>query len=267
MTSSTFYNDVEVRGVVKTLAGKSIGSVTTMSAANVKNKGCAVLYLGAEAAYTAGTIYVSDGEDWVAQGRIVTVNDTVTAGSDNPVSGDAVYGAIDTAKSGLQSQITTVKATADAAMPKSGGTFTGAVTFPNGVSATAEGYLKAKWLQTTSNVHLSSTPSDYAVLQGGWIYSRTKAEMQSDLDIPSVVQGSSLAVTWTSDTSVSGYTYKGTITLAGVTANHAPLVTFDPATANSGKYCPVAESGSGVVYIWSTTNTATTVQSVVAVLA
>ena len=183
MTSSTFYNDVEVRGVVKTLAGKSIGSVTTMSAANVKNKGCAVLYLGAEAAYTAGTIYVSDGEDWVAQGRIVTVDDTVTAGSDNPVSSGAVH----TAVSNVQNMIR------------------------------------------------------------------------------NAIVGTSLPVSWTSDTSVSGYTYKGTITLAGVTANHAPIVTFDPATANSGKYCPVAESGSGVVYIWSTTNTATTVQSVVAV--
>lgn len=183
MTSSTFYNDVEVRGVVKTLAGKSIGSVTTMSAANVKNKGCAVLCLGAEAAYTAGTIYVSDGEDWVAQGRIVTVDDTVTEGSDNPVSGGAVHTAVNNVQNMIENAIV----------------------------------------------------------------------------------GTSLPVSWTSDTSVSGYAYKGTITLAGVTANHAPIVTFDPATANSGKYCPVAESGAGVVYVWSTTNSATTVQSVVAV--
>ena len=62
MTSSTFYNDIEVRGVVKSLAGKSIGTVTEMSAATGKNKGCAVLYLGAEAGYTAGMVYVSDGE-------------------------------------------------------------------------------------------------------------------------------------------------------------------------------------------------------------
>ena len=267
MTSSTFYNDIEVRGVVKSLAGKSIGTVTEMSAATGKNKGCAVLYLGAESGYTAGMVYVSDGEEWVPQGKIVTVDSAVTDGSTNPVSGDAVYGAIDTAKSGLQSQITTVKATADAAMPKSGGTFTGAVNFPGGATATAEGYLSGTWLRTTANIHLFSTPSNYAVLNGGWVYSRTADETKSDLGVPSVVQGSSLAVSWAADTTVSGYSYKGTITLAGVTANHVPVVTFDPATANSGKYCPVAESGSGVVYIWSTTNTATTVQSVVAVLA
>ena len=80
------------------------------------------------------------------------------------------------------------------------------------------------------------------------------------------VTGSSLAVSWASDTTVSGYSYKGTITLAGVTANHVPVVTFDPTAANSGKYCPIAESGAGVVYIWGTTNASLTVQSVVAVL-
>lgn len=266
MTSSTFYNDIEVRGVVKSLAGKSIGTVTEMSAATGKNKGCAVLYLGAESGYTAGMVYVSDGEEWVPQGKIVTVDSAVKDGSTNPVSGDAVYGAIDTAKSGLQGQITTVKATADAAMPKSGGTFTGAVNFPGGAAVTEQGYLSGTWLRTTASIHLFSTPSSYAVLNGGWVYSRTTDETKSDLGIPSVVQGSSLAVSWTADTTVSGYSYKGTITLAGVTANHVPVVTFDPATANSGKYCPVAESGAGVVYIWSTSNTATTVQSVVATL-
>lgn len=267
MASSTFYNDIEVKGIIKTsLTGKSIGTVTSMPAASAKNNGCAVLYTGASGTYVPGTIYVSDGTSWSAWGKIVTVDSTVTDGSTNPVSGDAVYGAIDTAKSGLQSQITTVKATADAAMPKSGGTFTGAVNFPGGAAATEEGYLSGTWLRTTGNVHLFSTPSNYAVLNGGWIYSRTKDETKSDLDIPSVVQGSSLAVSWAADTTVSGYSYKGTITLAGVTANHVPVVTFDPATANSGKYCPVAESGAGVVYIWGTTNAALTVQSVVAVL-
>lgn len=267
MASSTFYNDIEVKGIVKTsLAGKLIGTVTEMPAASSKNSGCAVLYVGASGTYIPGTIYLNSGTAWVAQGKVVTVDSSVTDGSTNPVSGDAVYGAIDTAKSGLQSQITAVKTTADAAMPKSGGTFTGAVTFPNGASATAEGYLKAKWIQTTSDVHLSSAPSNYAVLQGGWIYSRTKAEMQSDLAVPSVVQGSSLSVTWASDTSVSGFSYKGTISLSGVTANHVPIVTFDTAQARSGNYCSVAESGTNAVYIWSKVNATITIPSVIATL-
>lgn len=183
MTSSTFYNDIEVRGVVKSLAGKSIGTVTEMSTATGKNKGCAVLYLGAEAGYTAGMVYVSDGEEWVPQGRIVSVDSTVTSGSSNPVSGGGVYTAINNVQNAIKN----------------------------------------------------------------------------------AVIGSSLAVSWTADTSVSGYSYKGTISLAGVTANHVPVVTFDPASAGSGKYCSVAESGAGVVYIWSTSNAATTVQSVVAI--
>ena len=183
MTSSTFYNDIEVRGVVKSLAGKSIGTVTEMSAAGTKNKGCAVLYLGAESGYTAGMVYVSDGEEWVPQGKIVTVDSTVTDGSTNPVTSSAVYTAVNNVQNKIKNAII----------------------------------------------------------------------------------GSSLSVSWASDTSVSGYSYKGTIALTGVTANHVPVVTFDPATANSGKYCPVAESGTGVVYVWSTVNTATTVQSVVAI--
>ena len=97
-------------------------------------------------------------------------------------------------------------------------------------------------------------------------YSRTKAEMQSDLAVPSVVRGSSLSVTWASDTSVSGFSYKGTISLSGVTSNHIPTVTFDTAQARSGNYSPVAESGSNAVYIWSKTNTAITIPSVTAVL-
>lgn len=267
MASSTFYNDIEVKGIVKTsLAGKLIGTVTEMPAASSKNSGCAVLYEGASGTYVPGTIYLSNGSSWVAQGKTVTVDSTVTDGSTNPVSGDAVYGAIDTAKSGLQSQITTVKTTADAAMPKSGGTFTGAVNFPGGAAASAEGYLSGTWLRTTSSVHLSSTPSNYAVLQSGWIYSRTADETKSDLGIPSVVQGSSLTVSWAADTTVSGYSYKGTITLSGVTSNHIPTVTFDTAQARSGNYSPVAESGSNAVYIWSKTNTAITIPSVTAVL-
>lgn len=80
------------------------------------------------------------------------------------------------------------------------------------------------------------------------------------------VSGSSLSVTWASDTSVSGYKYKGTISLTGVTSSHIPVVTFDNAQARSGNYCPVAESGTNVVYIWSKVNTTITIPSVMAVL-
>lgn len=287
MTSSTFYNDIEVRGVVKSLAGKSIGTVTEMSAATGKNKGCAVLYLGAESGYTAGMVYVSDGEEWVPQGKIVTVDSAVKDGSTNPVSGDAVYGAIDTVKSesitGLSVSGTTITYT------KGNGT-TGTITTQdkntdtkvtqkNSTANKAYPILLKNGTgtgSTTNSVIFDSdvtiNPSTGAITAaGGFIGTATKATQDGDGNViastySKAVTGSALAVSWATDTTVSGYSYKGTITLAGVTADHVPVVTFDPATANSGKYCPVAESGAGVVYIWSTSNTATTVQSVVATL-
>ena len=81
-----------------------------------------------------------------------------------------------------------------------------------------------------------------------------------------IVHGTSLSVSWAAATTVSGYSYKGTISLSGVTSNHIPTVTFDTAQARSGNYSPVAESGSNAVYIWSKTNTAITIPSVTAVL-
>lgn len=180
MASSTFYNDIEVKGVVKTsLAGKLIGTVTEMPAASSKNSGCAVLYVGASGTYVPGTIYLSSGTAWTAQGKVVTVDSMVSSSSSNPVSGSAVASAI------------------SAKQP---------------------------------------------------------------------IVGSSLSVTWASDTSVSGFFYKGTISLSGVTADHVPIVTFDTAQARSGNYCAVAESGTNAVYIWSKVNTAITIPSVVATL-
>lgn len=286
MTSSTFYNDIEVRGVVKSLAGKSIGTVTEMSAAGTKNKGCAVLYLGSEVGYTTGMVYVSDGEEWVPQGKIVTVDSTVTDGSTNPVSGDAVYGAIDTVKSnaitGLSVSGTTITYTKGNG---STGTITTQdtntdtkVTQANSTAATAYPILLKNGTGTNSttsttlfNSAITVTPSTGTITATNFSGTATKATQDGNGNViastySKAVTGSSLAVTWASDTSVAGYSYKGTITLSGVTANHVPVVTFDPATANSGKYCPVAESGTNVVYIWSTSNAATTVQSVVATL-
>lgn len=57
-------------------------------------------------------------------------------------------------------------------LPLSGGTLTGNL----------EGqYLTGTWLRTTANTHLSSKASNFAVIQDGWIYSRTASEMISDL--------------------------------------------------------------------------------------
>ncbi len=110
-----------------------------------------------------------------------------------------------------------------------------------------------------------STSGNVLVLDGDEIKYRTPAHLKEDLSVPSVVRASGVSVTWTSDDSVSGYSYKGTIALSGCTADHVPIVTLTAAQAASGNYCPYAESGSGCVYIWSTINTSITVD-VVAVM-
>lgn len=79
---------------------------------------------------------------------------------------------------------------------------------------------------------------------------------------PIVVQDAS--VTWASDTTYSDFPYKGTITVSGCTASHIPSVTFSVDQAVSGNYCPVSESATNVVYIWSKVNTATSIPVVVA---
>lgn len=60
-------------------------------------------------------------------------------------------------------------------MPKSGGAFTGNVSGK---------YITAAWLQSTDHTNLNSAPNTYPVFDGsGWLYSRTRAEMQADLGV------------------------------------------------------------------------------------
>ena len=80
---------------------------------------------------------------------------------------------------------TQIKANADLIsnmVPKAGGTMTGNLTVGS-ASIGTNGYIQATWIRTTASIHLGSTPADYPVLSGGWIYSRTAAEMKSDLGI------------------------------------------------------------------------------------
>ena len=111
-----------------------------------------------------------------------------------------------------------------------------------------------------------SSSGNVLVLDSDEVKYRTPADLKTDLGVPSVLRASSVSVsTWASDTSVSGYSYKGTVPLSGCTTSHVPIVTFTAAQATSGNYCPYAESGTNEVYIWSTVNTNITVD-VVAVM-
>lgn len=73
----------------------------------------------------------------------------------------------------------------NAMVPLAGGTMTGNLKVGS-ASIGTNGYIEGTWLKTTASIHLGSTPSDYPVLSGGWIYSRTAKEMKSDLGIKNI---------------------------------------------------------------------------------
>lgn len=66
------------------------------------------------------------------------------------------------------------------AVPISGGTMTGNLTVGS-ASLQTNGYVTSTWLKTTADTHLGSAATNFAVLSGGWIYSRTASEVLSDI--------------------------------------------------------------------------------------
>lgn len=71
-------------------------------------------------------------------------------------------------------------------LPKTGGTLTGNLTVGSSTIGT-NGYVQGTWLQTTATTDLGSTPTQIAVLNNGWVYYRTLAEMKTDLGVPKMV--------------------------------------------------------------------------------
>lgn len=65
-----------------------------------------------------------------------------------------------------------------------------------------------------------------------------------------------------SDSTYSGYSYKGSVSLTGVTSTMFAEVVFSPADAISGNYAPICETYNGGVYIWSKVNTAITIPAI-----
>ncbi len=70
---------------------------------------------------------------------------------------------------------------------------------------------------------------------------------------------------WSTSSTYTGYGYRASVAITGVTTSHVPLVTFAPAQADSGNYCPVAQTYSGGVYIYAKVNTSITVPSIVCI--
>ena len=71
------------------------------------------------------------------------------------------------------------------AVPIAGGTMTGNLKVGS-ASIRTNGYVEGTWLKTTADVALSKTPAHIAVLDGGWVHSRTPAQIKTDIGLGNV---------------------------------------------------------------------------------
>lgn len=71
------------------------------------------------------------------------------------------------------------------AVSKKGDTMTGNLTVGS-ASLQTNGYITGTWLKTTANTALSSAASKIAVINDGWIYSRTTEQIKSDIGLGNV---------------------------------------------------------------------------------
>lgn len=265
MASSTFYQDVIIKGVVKTSNGTSIGVVDTMPSASAKLSGASVLYMGADGTnYHTNTVYECTGSGsswtWTAKAKLLGPDVTVAT----------------------QSQIDTLTSTVNGAIQQ-GGTLTKPLKVTGGDQATAGKIILDQsnkgQITDTSTATLFGFTSGSVLTIGSSSYSTALRGSQArptwngnnlalQSDVHSVLSAKAVSIAasgWSSNTTMSGYSYRASIAISGCTADHVPVVTFDGAQAASGNYCPVAETYAGGVYIWSKVNTAITVPSVIVV--
>lgn len=83
----------------------------------------------------------------------------------------------------------------------------------------------------------------------------------SDIPVLKTFTNTSVS-TWVADNTYTGYGYKASITLSGVTADMIPQVIFGATEATSGNYLPIAESYAGGIYIWSKVNDTITIPTI-----
>ena len=83
----------------------------------------------------------------------------------------------------------------------------------------------------------------------------------SDIPVLKTFTNTSVS-TWVADNTYTGYGYKASITLSGVTADMIPQVIFGADEATSGNYLPIAESYAGGIYIWSKVDDTITIPTI-----
>ena len=115
----------------------------------------------------AGIVKIGSGITVAVDGTI-SVNATAPVTSVNSKTGEVVLTADDVG-----------------AVSKTGGTMTGDLTVGS-ASLQTNGYVTGTWLKTTGDNALNKVPTKIAVLDGGWVYSRTPAQIKSDIGLGSV---------------------------------------------------------------------------------
>lgn len=243
--------------------------------------------------YPAGTNVAWNGTAWDPLGGTVdlTPYQTKAVGTASralvtDTSGNIAVSAVTSAELGylggvtsnVQTQISAVKTTADGAIQQ-GGTLSKPLTVTGGDSATAGKIAlsqsgKGQITDSSTATLFGFTSADTLTIGSGTynvnlrgkqtrpVWNTKSVAMLSDVPSVSVLSAAGASVTWASNTTVAGFSYRGTITLSGCTTSHMPVVTFTAAQAKSGNYSSYAESGAGVVYIWSKVNTSITVDVV-----
>lgn len=73
----------------------------------------------------------------------------------------------------------------DGKVDKTGDSMTGNLTV-GAAKLETNGYVTGTWLKTTADIALSTKPSKIAVINGGWIYSRTPEQIKDDIGLSNV---------------------------------------------------------------------------------
>lgn len=291
---STYAKKTEVASALKYMGSKAKYSDLPSTG---NTKGDVWNVVAANGNTPAGTNYAWDGSAWDPLGGTVDLSSyqtksvgtasraLITNSSGNIAVSDVTsteLGYLDGVTSAIQTQINNVKTTANGAIQQ-GGTLTKPLKVTGGDQATAGKIILDQSNKgqitdsSTSTLFGFMSANTLSVGSGGYSLAFRGSQARptwngNDLalksDVHSVLSAKSVSIAtsgWSSNTTVSGFKYRASITIEGCTADHMPIVTFDNAQAVSGNYCPVAETYAGGVYIWSKVNTAITVPSVIVV--
>lgn len=161
-------------------AGERIaGAVVTAPASTTTPKALGTANAGSENAYARGDhVHPTD----TTRQPKITAKGILKGDGAGGVSGGTVE------KSELADAVKQSLDKADASVPKTGGTMTGALKVGS-ASLSPNGYVQGTWLQTTAATALGSAATKICVLDGsGWIYYRTPEQILSDIGVPAAIQ-------------------------------------------------------------------------------